>query len=1024
MKLSDLCIQRPVFTLVINILIVVVGLVGFLRLEVRDLPKMAIGTATITTTYAGADGTLIENEITSVIEEEIAGVEGIDFISSQSQNNSSVISIYFRSGYDIDVGMNNLRDRLSAVVNDLPEDADTPVLEKADVNTTPTMYIAFTTNGELSDMALTDYVRRNIKVSIEQVEGVGTAPILGGREFSMRIYPDPARMASRDIDASDITNLLNSQNVNVAGGELKSEKRNYTILPQTRVPTVGDFGELIIKSDENSFVRLGDIADVKLGPLEDDELVRSNYQPVVIIAVVPQSSANPVTMSEKVNALLAEASKTLPSGVGYSVVYDEAVFIDASIKGVYSTLVEAIVLVVLVVFGFLGSIRSSFIPIITIPVCLIATFGLVYAMDYSINTMTLLALVLAIGLVVDDAIVMLENVHRHIEEGLSPMAAAFKGSREIGFAVIAMTITLAAVYAPIGFTPGLTGDVFREFAFTLAAAVIISGFVALTLSPMMCSRLMKHETNRFIHWLDTSFEKLKNRYRGFLENVLQQRGLILGIIGVVAVFGAFLFSSLRSELAPTEDQSVAVVFMMGPRGANLDYLDFQLKQLENIYKGLPEYEDYVAILGYPQASQGISFLKLKSWDERDRSQGEIVEGLRKQTLAIPGAIVVATEMPSLSTSGGDYPVEFVVQATGTYEEVQEVVSALLAKMNTSPIFNLVQTDLNLDKPERKIILNRDLIANLGIPMSEVNQAIALMLAGRSITKFNYDGENYDVKVQMHDRDRKDKSQIGNIYVTSATGKAIPLSSIVEIQDSVGAEVYPHYNRLRSATLTSNLNPGFTQGDAVAFIQQAMPEILPGNMKYSWAGQTLDFVNSSGAMLMTTILALTFIYLVLAAQFESWRDPLIIMLTVPFSIIGAVLLLKLTGGTNNIYTQIGFVTLIGLITKHGILITEFANQLQEEGKSIKEAVLESAALRLRPILMTTGAMVLGAIPLAIATGAGAYARQQLGVVIVGGMTIGTIFSLIVVPIVYTLLAQKRTVMDEHHPLNIAMREAEK
>ncbi len=1003
---------------------VVVGLVSFSRLEVRDLPRMEVGSATITTTYAGADGTLIENEITSVIEEAVAGVEGINYVTSQSQNNSSVISIYFKEGYDIDVGMNNLRDKLGAVVNTLPEDADTPVLSKADINTSPTMYIAFTTNGELSDMALTDYVRRNIKVSIEQVEGVGTVPILGGREFSMRIYPDPARMAARNITPSDISNVLTSQNVNVAGGEIKSKERNYTLLPQTRVPEVKDFGELIIKSDANDFVRLGDVADVKLGPLEESEIVRANFEPVVMIAVVPQSTANPVTMSENVTALLENARKTLPDGVDYSVVYDKAVFIDASIDGVYSTLIEAVILVVLVVFGFLGSIRSSLIPIITIPVCIIGTFALIYAMGYSINSMTLLALVLAIGLVVDDAIVMLENVHRHIEEGMKPLAAAFKGSREIGFAIIAMTITLAAVYAPIGFTPGLTGDVFKEFAFTLAASVVISGFVALTLSPMMCSRLMKHESNRFIRWLDKTFDRLKKQYQSGLHFVLDRRAHVLGAIGVVAVLGIFLFSSLRSELAPTEDQGTIVIFMIGPRAANVDYLDFQLKQVEQIYKTLPELSAYVGIVGYPQSSQGISFLKLKPWDERDRSQSEIVEGLFRQTIAIPGAIVVATEMPSLSTSGGDYPVEFVIQATATYEEIQEVINNLKIQMAGSPMFNMVQTDLNLDKPERDIIINKDLIANLGIPMSEVNQAMALMLGGRNITKFNYDGENYDVKVQLYDKDRKNESQIGNIYVRSNTGKSIPLSSIVEVKDSVGAEIYPHYNRLRSASLTSNLNPGFTQGDAVAFLENALPDALPSNMKYSWAGQTLDFVNSSGTMLMTTILALTFIYLVLAAQFESWRDPLIIMLTVPFSIIGAVLLLKLTGGTNNIYTQIGFVTLIGLITKHGILITEFANQLQEQGMSLKESVLESSALRLRPILMTTGAMVLGAIPLALASGAGAYARQQLGVVIVGGMTIGTIFSLVVVPIVYTLIAEKRKKMDEHHPINIAIREAEK
>jgi len=396
----------------------------------------------------------------------------------------------------------------------------------------------------------------------------------------------------------------------------------------------------------------------------------------------------------------------------------------------------------------------------------------------------------------------------------------------------------------------------------------------------------------------------------------------------------------------------------------------------------------------------------------------------RQTLAIPGAIAVTVEMPALSTSGGDYPIEFVIQATGAFEEIQEITQALQMKMMSSPIFELVQTDLNLDMPQRDIILNRDLIANLGIQMNDVNQAMAVMLAGRNITRFNYDGENYDVKVQMYDEDRKNQSQIGNIYLTNEVGQSIPFSSLIEIKDSVGAEIYPHYNRLRSATLTANLQPGYTQGDGVAFIQQVLPEILPSNMKYSWAGQTLDYVNSSGAMLMTTILALSFIYLVLAAQFESWRDPLIIMLTVPFSIIGAVLLLKLTGGTNNIYTQIGFVTLIGLITKHGILITEFANQLQEQGKSLREAVIESAALRLRPILMTTGAMVLGAIPLAIASGAGAYARQQLGAVIVGGMTIGTIFSLVVVPLVYTLLAERRTKIDDSHPINKALQEAEK
>jgi len=1006
MKLSDFCISRPIFTLVINILLLVVGFVGYQRLEVRDLPKINSPTVSITTTYTGADAYLIESQITNRLEEALAGLEGLDSMTSSTRDDMSSITIKFKSGYDVNVGMNDIRDKIGTVTSLLPTEADAPILEKADSSGTATMYVSFI-DTQRSPMALTDYVKNYIQPDIQQVEGVGTAEIYGAREYSMRIWPDPIRMAVRGVTVTDISNILQSQNVNIAGGQIKSNTRNYTVLPKTKLEDVQAFKDLILRDDNGALVRLSDVADVEVAALDDTVLVRSDGKPAVVLGVIPQSSANPVTMSNEIQQFLHSLDRILPQGMSYKINYDKAVFIEASIQGVYDTLIEAIILVVLVVFGFLGSARSTLVPLVTIPLCLIAIFAFLYAMGYSINNMTLLALVLAIGLVVDDAIVMLENVHRHMEEGMSPLQAAFKGSREIGFAIVAMTITLAAVYAPIGFTSGLTGDVFREFAFTLAGAVIISGFVALTLSPMMCARILKAgHSNSYTRWLDKTMDNLKNHYMSFLKKILQIRLLMVFGISIVALLGVWLFSSLKSELAPTEDTGTIIGFILGPSSANLNYMDNQIKVMERIFSSLPESRAYVAIGGSPVSSQGIAFLALSDWDERTRSQQDIIKEIAPSMLGNPGAYLIPQSIPPLPTEGNS-PLQFVVQIMGTYDELRALMTLIESDISEkNKGITDVQVDLKMDAPQLDLFINRELAANLGVELSEINNAIGILFAGRHITDFDAGGNSYDVKVQLPVDQRKNAEQINQVYVRSNSGEVIPLSNLVTILPLVGTESLSHYDRLRSATLTANLAPGYTQGEAVAYMEDLGNRLLGDSAKYTWTGQTKDFIESSGAMVGTTILALLFIYLVLSAQFESFRDPLIIMLTVPFSIVGAALFLKITGGTNNLYTQIGFVTLIGLITKHGILITEFANQLRTQGMELREAVIYSAGTRLRPILMTTGAMVLGAIPLALASGAGAYARQQLGWVIVGGMSFGTLFSLLVVPIAYTYLASKR------------------
>lgn len=1007
MRLPELCIKRPVFAIVINLLLLIVGYIGFDRLSVRELPKTEQFTVQISTSYRGASAELVESEVTLPIENAIVGVEGVESIASTSKMGNSSVVVTFLPGFDSAEGVNELRDQLSRVRRALPDEADEPILIKADPNTSPSLYISFS-DPHRDALEVTDYVERYIRPELQQVEGVGNVHVFGAKRYAVRIWPEPLEMAARGVTVSDISTALEDQNRALPSGEIKSSQRNFTVAPDTKLRTIDEFRGIILRDDQGKLVRLGDVAQVELGPRDTDTGVRVNGNNAIVLAIVPQSTANPVDVSAVVNKRLEEFQKALPMGMKAQVVYDNATFIEASIHEVYKTIFEAVVLVVLVMLAFLGSVRSTLIPIITIPLCLMATFGLIYMMGYTINTMTLLAMVLAIGLVVDDAIVMLENVYRYIEEGMTPLDAAIKGSGEITFAILAMTVTLAAVYAPIGFTQGFTGDIFREFAFTLAGAVVVSGFVALTLSPMMCAYTLKpaNASNAYVQKLEIFFEQLNNRYHHFLSNMLKKRKRVVVLFVILGALGVGLFMSLKSELAPIEDTGVILSMVSAPTGSSFRYTEDQIKKLETILRSIPEHKNVVAITGTGAPSSGMAFTSLVDWSERDRGQTEILGTVLPRMFKIPGARVFAFELPPINGGkSGNSSIDMVVQLSGSYQELYAIMDRLKEAVEKTGMLVSVQSDLKMDSQQIEVGFDRELASNLGISVADIYDALSILFAGRHITDYEAAGENYEVVVQLAEDLRTDPDRLNDVFVRAPGGQMVPLGSLITIKNIVKPEALGHFNRLRAARLTANLAPGVSLGDAVERLSKITDQTLPPNAKYDWTGFTQSYIESSGAMYTTIVLALVFIYLVLAAQFESFRDPLIIMLTVPFSIIGAALLLKLTGGSNNIYTQIGFVTLIGLITKHGILIVEFANGLRAQGLDKYEAVTRAAVIRLRPILMTTGSMILGALPLALATGAGAVSRSQIGWVIVGGMLLGTVFSLLVVPIAYTYMQKQ-------------------
>ncbi|CAO3435189.1 efflux RND transporter permease subunit [Azospirillum endophyticum] len=1018
MVLSEISVRRPVLATVMSLALMLIGIVSYQRLSVREYPKIDEPVVTVETTYKGASAQIIESQVTQTLEDSLAGIEGIDVMSSISRAEKSQITLRFRLDRNVDVAASDVRDRVGRVRAQLPGEIDEPVIAKVEADAQPILYLAFSSDRH-SPLEVTDFADRYVKDRLQNLLGVAQVRIFGERRFAMRLWLDPQRMAAYRVTPQDVENALRRQNVEIPAGRVESVAREFTVVSETDLRTPPEFEAIILRDDAGYLVRLRDVGRAELGALDERVSARFNGRGAVAIGVVKQSTANPLDVSKAVNDALPKIRAALPDGMGVDVAYDSSVFIAKSIDAVFHTIFEAIILVVLVIFFFLRSLRATLVPLVTIPVSLIGGFALMYAFGFSINTLTLLSMVLAIGLVVDDAIVMLENIFRYVEEGMSPFQAALKGSREIGFAVIAMTITLAAVYAPIGFMTGRTGRLFTEFALTLAGAVIVSGFIALTLSPMMCSKLLKHEAKHGLLYraIERFLEGMTNGYRRLLRLSLRARPLVL-LIGLgVAAASYVLFTGLKSELSPVEDRGTIVGIAIAPEGSTLDYTMGYAQRMEALFRQIPVLEKFFVVVGFPVVNQGIAFVRLIDWDERDVKQQAITAQLFPKMFGIPGILGFVTNPPSLGQSPIDKPVNFVIQTSLPFEELQTMVNAMMAEARNFPGLTNLDTDLKLNKPELRVSLDRDKAADLGVDVDTVGRTLETLLGGRQVTRFKKDGKQYDVIVQVANIDRRNPDDIAGIYVrggTSATGGAgqmISLANLVKVEERVAPKELNHFNKLRSATITATLAPGTSLGEALAVMQAAANKVLPATAQTDYAGQSREFRESATGLYFVFILALAFIYLVLAAQFESFVDPFVIMLTVPLSMTGALAALQFSGGTMNVYSQIGLVTLVGLITKHGILIVEFANQLQRAGTDIRKAVEEAAVLRLRPILMTTGAMVLGALPLAYAKGAGAESRQAIGAVIVGGMTLGTLLTLFVVPTVYSYLARKRPMQDE-------------
>lgn len=1008
MKISEICIQRPVFATVMSLVIVLLGLVSYDRLPVREYPKIDEPVVTVSTTYRGASANIIESQVTKPLEDSLAGIEGVEVITSISRAENSQISVRFKLERAPDSAAADVRDRVSRVRKTLPEETDEPVIAKVEADANPVIWVAFSSDKH-SALDVTDVASRIVKPKLQTLPGAADVRVFGERKFAMRVWLDRQRLAAYQLTPADVEDALRKQNIEVPAGRIESSEREFSVVASTDLKTIDEFSAVIVKTVNNYPVRIGDVGRVEIGPEAERSAVRFNGRSAVALGVIKQATANPLDLSKALRAALPKVISELPEGMSANIAYDSSVFIDRSINSVFSTIAEAILLVLAIILFFLRNLRATLIPLVTIPVSLIGTFGIMLALGFTINTLTLLALVLAIGLVVDDAIVVLENVYRHIEKGMPRREAATQGAKEIGFAVVAMTLTLAAVYAPVAFMTGRIGKLFIEFALTLASAVLVSGFVALTLSPMMCSTLLRHEEKhgKVFMLIEGFLNYLNFAYKRALTVVLNQRWVVVVGFVAVAVACGVLLKTLKSELTPVEDRGILLGVFLGPDGATLDYTSKYALQLEDIYSKTKDVERYFVVAGNPIVSQGLSFVGLTDWSKRDRRSSDVVKELFPKFMAIPGVLAFPVTPPSLGQSARERPINFVIVTSAEYDELQSVVTQFLGELAKNPGLTNVDTDLKLNKPELSVVVKREHAANMGVSVESIGRSLESMLGGRKVTHFKRDGEQYDVIVQVADVDRRNPDDIQGIYARGRDGSMISLENLVSVTETIAPRELNHFGQRRAVTITANLTPGYTMGEALNYMDGVANQILKPGYAVDYNGQSREFRQSSSSLAITFGLALAFIYLVLAAQFESFRDPLIIMLTVPLSMAGALLALWLTGGTLNVYSQIGLVTLVGLITKHGILIVEFANQLQEQGLELKEAVIESATLRLRPILMTTGAMVLGAVPLALAVGAGAESRQQIGWVIVGGLLLGTFLTLFVVPTVYSFLAARKS-----------------
>jgi multidrug efflux pump len=1006
MRISETSIRRPVLATVMSLLLVLVGLVSFDSLTVREYPRIDEPVVTVNTRLSGASSEVIESTVTKVLEDSIAGIDGVDIMTSISRTEQSQITVRFKLSKDPDTGAAEVRDRVARVRGRLPDAVDEPVISKVEADATPTIWLAYTSET-IDPLELTEIINRVVKPRLQTVPGVADVQIGGDRRYAMRIWLDPERLASYRLTVQDVEDALRRQNLEVPAGRIESQQREFSVTARTDLNTVAQFNEIALRTVNGYTVRLRDVARVEEGAASDRSRVRLNGVPSISTGIIRNATANPLDVADGVRAVMPLIQRDLPPSVTVVQANDLSVFIDRSIKAVYTTVAEAVVLVALVVFVFLRTLRASIIPLVTIPVSLIGAFALIAAAGFTINTLTLLALVLAIGLVVDDAIVVLENIYRHIEEGMAPFQAAIKGIHEISFAVVAMTLTLAAVFAPLAFTPGRTGRLFGEFALTLAGAVLVSGFVALTLTPMMCSKLLRHveKPSRFDRGMEAALVGLTSGYRRVLTASLSQRWIVMLAMAAAAGGSWWLFSTAKSELAPAEDRGVIAMPIRAPDGATLEYTARYLDELERITSTYPEFDRRFMFIGGGQVSSAFGVLRTVDWDDRDKSTQELARELLPKFMALPGISAFPVTPPSLGQGFRERPLNYVIVSSDSYDNMARYAQAMLAEMGKNPGIVQPDSDLQLNKPEVFIEVDRARAADMGVSVEAVARTIETMLGSRAVTRYKRDADQYDVIVQTSASGRTTPDDIERLFVRGRDDAMVPLSSLVTVRESVSPRELNHFNQRRSVTLTANLAPGYALGEALEFMDATAARVLPLGYATELNGVSREFRASSGALGIVFVLALVFIFLVLAAQFESFVDPFVILLSVPLSMVGALAALHLIGGTLNVYSQIGLITLIGLITKHGILIVEFSNQLRQQGLAVREAVIQAASLRLRPILMTTGAMVLGALPLALSSGAGAESRQQIGWVIVGGMTVGTLLTIFVVPTVYTLLARK-------------------
>jgi hydrophobe/amphiphile efflux-1 (HAE1) family protein len=1008
MSFTDIFIRRPVLASVVSLLILLIGLSAAFNLPVRQYPELSNTTITITTTYPGANADVIKGFITVPIQQAVASAEGIDTLTSSSRQNVSTVTLNLRLNANPDRAVTDVLAKVNQVKSILPRESQDPVVVKQTGDATALMYLSFNSDV-LTSSQITDYLTRVVQPKLQTINGVANAQILGGQTFAMRIWLNPEKMAALGVTPTDVRIALAANNFTSAAGQIKGDFVKTTINAQTSLDNASAFGQLIVSARGDALVRLSDISDITLGAENADSSSVFNGLKAVFVGIYSTPTANPLTVIADVRKTFPDIKAQLPPGMTADIAYDSTKFIDASIREVEKTLIEAAVIVIVVIFLFLGSLRSTLIPMVTIPLSLIGVMFALLALGYSINLLTLLALVLAIGLVVDDAIVVVENVHRHIESGSTAFDAALLGAREIATPIIAMTITLAAVYAPIGFVSGLTGALFREFAFTLAGAVVVSGVIALTLSPMMCSKLLSAQlsSGRFVRFLDRAFEGLKRRYQRRLSRTLNYRPVtVLVVLGTIAATG-LMYTTAQKELAPEEDQGILFNLIKTPQGSNLDYLEQVTAHLDKVFDTVPEKEHVFAINGMGgDVNQAFTGILFKPWNERHRTQQQILQQLQPKVASIAGGQIFTFGPPSLPGSTGGPPVQFVITTTADYEQLAQVLANMQQEALKSGLFIFSDTDLKFDTPQVEVKIDHDKANRLGITMQDIGSSLATLLGGNWINRFNLYGRSYQVIPQVPRDFRLAPDWINRYQVKTTSGKLVPLANVVDIRQSVQPNALTSFQQLNSAILQGVPFPGRTVGEVIDFLKDKSAEVFPEGFTFDFQGESRQYEQEGSRLVVTFAFALIVIYLVLAAQYESFRDPLIILIALPTSIFGALLPLTAGLGTVNIYTQIGLVTLIGLISKHGILMVDYANHLQaNEGLGRREAIEHAAAIRLRPILMTTAAMVIAMVPLIFASGAGAASRFAIGLVIAAGMTIGTLFTLFVTPAMYTYIARE-------------------